>query len=66
MSKRNFAVMSDRELRTYVLSHISDREAFHAYCDRLYAKPGIKITSQEQFEQLIRQKEGINSPSQSE
>lgn len=60
MTKPNFTVMSDKELRAYVLANKDDRDAFHIYCDRIYAKPGVKVTSMEQFEQLVREKEKIN------
>jgi hypothetical protein len=56
MTKPSFAAMSDQELKAYVLANRDDEEAFHVYCDRLYAKPGIKVTSREQLEQLIREK----------
>jgi hypothetical protein len=56
MTKPSFAAMSDQELRAYVLANKDDEEAFHVYCDRIYARPGIKVTSMEQFEQLIREK----------
>ncbi|MEO1428413.1 MAG: hypothetical protein AAFS12_18085 [Cyanobacteria bacterium J06632_19] len=60
MTKANFSVMSDKELRAYVLTNKHDQHAFHVYCDRIYAKPGVKVTSWEQFQELIREKEGIN------
>jgi hypothetical protein len=66
MTKPSFATMSDTELRTYVLANRDDEEAFHVYCDRLYAKPGIKVTSREQLEQLIREKQRIVPSSQTE
>jgi len=53
MNKPNFETMSKDELKTYVLAHRDDTEAFHALCDHLYAQPGIVITSMEQLEQLI-------------
>ncbi|MEL7242997.1 MAG: hypothetical protein AAGM40_11710 [Cyanobacteria bacterium J06573_2] len=52
--------MSDKDLRIYVLTNKDDRKAFHVYCDRIYAKQGVKVTSMEQFSQLIQEKEGIN------
>ena len=54
MTKPNFTAMSDKELRAYVLANKDD------YCDRIYAKPGLKVTSMEQFKQLVKEKEKIN------
>lgn len=36
--KQLFQAMSKKELRTYVLSHRDDEEAFHAYMDKLHAE----------------------------
>jgi hypothetical protein len=36
--KPNFSVMSKQELRTYVLNHRDDEEAFQAYMDKLHAQ----------------------------
>lgn len=33
--KPNFEIMSSQELKSYVLSHRDDNEAFYAYVDRL-------------------------------
>ena len=33
--KPNFKIMSDRELKSYVLSHREDDEAFYAYLDKV-------------------------------
>ena len=60
MTKPNFTAMSDKELRAYVLANKNDQDAFYIYCDRIYAKPGVKMTSVEQLEQLVREKEKIN------
>ncbi len=60
VNKPNFSAMSDKNLRAYVLANKHDQNAFHDYCDRIYAKPGVKVTSPEQFEQLVREKERIN------
>ena len=38
-SKANYSAMSDQELKRYVLEHRNDQEAFHAYMDRVYARP---------------------------
>lgn len=60
MSEPNFSVISDKDLRVYVLANKDDQQAFHTYCYRIYAKQGVKVTSMEQFSQRIQEKEGIN------
>ncbi|MDJ0733957.1 MAG: hypothetical protein QNJ47_07725 [Nostocaceae cyanobacterium] len=43
MSKPNFDTMSKAELRTYVIAHQDDQEAFYALVDRLTAnKSSVK------------------------
>ncbi|OKH24443.1 hypothetical protein NIES593_07115 [Hydrococcus rivularis NIES-593] len=39
MTKINYAQMSDRELKRYLLTHRDDLEAFHAYMDRRHSRP---------------------------
>lgn len=39
MSQKNFAQMSDQELKRYFLTHREDQEAFHAYLDRRRTRP---------------------------
>jgi hypothetical protein len=39
MSKPNFAAMTRKELRTYILEHREDDEAFQVYMDRVTAEP---------------------------
>ncbi len=39
MSNVNYAAMSDRELKQYILAHRDDREAFYAYMDRRHSRP---------------------------
>jgi len=39
MSNVNYVVMTDRELKQYILEHRDDQDAFHAYMDRRYARP---------------------------
>jgi hypothetical protein len=34
MSKINYEVLTDQELKQYLLSHRDDQEAFYAYMDR--------------------------------
>ncbi|GAP95760.1 DUF6887 family protein [Leptolyngbya sp. NIES-2104] len=38
MSKPDFQSMSQTDLRTYVLHHREDQEAFYAYVDKLHAE----------------------------
>ncbi|MEM1394056.1 MAG: hypothetical protein AAGG00_12325 [Cyanobacteria bacterium P01_H01_bin.150] len=35
MSKQKYQTMTQKELRDYVLAHREDKEAFHAYIDKL-------------------------------
>jgi hypothetical protein len=37
--KPNFAAMSRKELRAYILEHRDDDEAFYAYMDKLQQNP---------------------------
>jgi hypothetical protein len=37
-AKPDFAIMSNFELRAYVLEHREEEEALHAYLDRLHAE----------------------------
>ncbi|MEH1998126.1 MAG: hypothetical protein V7L00_05010 [Nostoc sp.] len=34
MNKVNYAAMSDHQLKSYLLTHKDDKEAFYAYMDR--------------------------------
>ena len=38
-AKVNYSVMGDQELKRYMLEHRDDQVAFHAYMDRVYARP---------------------------
>ena len=40
MSKPNFAAMTRKELRAYILEHREDEEAFLIYMDKVTAEPG--------------------------
>ena len=35
--------MSDQELKRYMLEHRNDLSAFHAYMDRVYARPNHSV-----------------------
>jgi hypothetical protein len=39
MTKVNYAAMSDRQLKQYILTHRDDQEAFYAYIDRRHSRP---------------------------
>ncbi|NJK51365.1 hypothetical protein HC931_27675 [Candidatus Gracilibacteria bacterium] len=38
MSQVNYELMSDRELKQYLLTHRDDKAAFHAYMDRRHQR----------------------------
>lgn len=38
-AKVNYSTMSEQELKHYMLEHRNDVSAFHAYMDRVYARP---------------------------
>lgn len=38
MTQVNYAAMSDRELKHYILTHRDDWEAFYAYMDRRHSR----------------------------
>jgi len=40
MSKPNFAAMTRKELRAYILEHREDEEAFLIYMNKVTAEPG--------------------------
>lgn len=39
MTEVNYAAMSDRQLKQYVLTNRNDLEAFHVYMDRRRSRP---------------------------
>ncbi len=39
MTEVNYAAMSDRDLKQYMLTHRNDQTAFDAYMDRRHARP---------------------------
>ncbi|GAB4205803.1 MAG: hypothetical protein Fur006_62320 [Coleofasciculaceae cyanobacterium] len=39
MTNVNYAAMSDRELKRYILTHRNDQEAFQAYIERRHSRP---------------------------
>jgi hypothetical protein len=43
MNDVNYATMTDRELKQYMLSHREDRSAFQAYIDRRQSRPDRTI-----------------------
>lgn len=50
--KPNFQTMSREELRTYMKEHRDDREAFHAYMDKLATEPVLAVHSLSDLESL--------------
>ncbi len=58
MSKPDFSVMSEQELRAYVLSHRQDKAAFEAYLDKVHERPPIAVIepedwSEERMQQVL-------------
>ncbi|MGK7872500.1 MAG: hypothetical protein AB4426_04080 [Xenococcaceae cyanobacterium] len=45
MRKIDYTVMTDQELKRYLLDHREDREAFYAYMDRRYTRPNREVIS---------------------
>jgi hypothetical protein len=39
MTEVNYAAMSDRDLKQYILTHRQDQSAFHAYLERRQSRP---------------------------
>ena len=56
MNNVNYAAMSDRELKRYILTHRDDREGFYAYMDRRRSRPSqvtIKLDDPAWQEKII-------------
>jgi hypothetical protein len=51
--KPDFNVMTKAELRSYVLSHREDQEAFQVLADRLYANPSPQWHRPEETQKII-------------
>lgn len=49
MSQPNFDTMTDTELRSYVLLNRDNKEAFHAYVDRMNNRPPLAIIEPEEW-----------------
>ncbi len=58
MTEPNFATMPIADLRTYVLSHRTDDEAFYALADRVHTE-GVEIQSLEHLTELIETKRRV-------
>lgn len=56
MADTDFGAMSRERLRDYVKTHPKDQTAFQMYIDKLQDEPGVKVTSMDQFEQLVRER----------
>jgi hypothetical protein len=51
--KPDFNVMTKAELRSYVLSHPEDQDAFQFLADRLYANPNPQWHRPEETQKII-------------
>ena len=49
MSSPDFSVMTEQELRAYVLSHRQDKAAFEAYLDKVHERPPIAVIEPEEW-----------------
>ena len=58
MTKPNFAAMTIADLRTYVLNHRTDDEAFYALADRVHTE-GVTLQSLEDLTALIEAKQKV-------
>lgn len=54
MTKPNYQVMSDDELRDWVRYHPQDTEAFHILMDRLEQRPKVITRTDEAFEAELK------------
>ncbi|MEH2368148.1 DUF6887 family protein [Nostoc sp.] len=72
MSRINYDLMSDVELKQYFLKHRGDRAAFQAYLDRINQRPRRIVASpndpdfDEKVQAAIRQKLEASSKKQQE
>jgi hypothetical protein len=51
--KPDFTVMTKAELRSYVLTHREDKEAFQTLADRIYASPNPQWYQPEETEKIV-------------
>jgi hypothetical protein len=51
--KPDFNVMTKAELRSYVLTHREDTDAFQALADRIYANPNPQWYQPEETEKIV-------------
>jgi hypothetical protein len=59
MSKPDFSVMTEQELRAYMLSHRQDKVAFEAYLDKVHERPPIAVVEPEDWsEERMQQVQG--------
>jgi hypothetical protein len=49
MSSPDFSIMTEQELRAYVLSHRQDKVAFEAYLDKVHERPPIAVIEPEEW-----------------
>jgi hypothetical protein len=56
MNQVNYAAMGDQELKSYLVTHKDDKEAFYAYMDRRKSRPrdtAIKLNDPAWEEKII-------------
>lgn len=49
MSHPDFSIMTELELRAYVLTNRQEQAAFHAYVDRMQERPPVAIIEPEEW-----------------
>ena len=59
MTKPNFESMNRAELKTYMMTHREDDEAFRAYIDRLHTDSDVKIISGRCDDEGMKKLEGL-------
>ncbi len=65
MSKLKFVKMSKSELKSYLLEHRNDKEAFYALMDKINAEPNQKFYSVDEadiLQELIEAKRTRENP----
>jgi hypothetical protein len=56
MSEVDYSQLSEKDLRRYVIEHPSDEEAFQHYLSVVRRKPGVVVTTDEDFERELRKR----------
>lgn len=55
MNPPDFSLMTDDQLRAYVLANRQEQTAFHAYIDRMQHHPPVAIIEPEEWSELRMQ-----------